>query len=54
MRYEGRPAIRRSAGEVLFIPSGVIHAARNIGSETAAELATYVVEIGKPLVVMAD
>jgi quercetin dioxygenase-like cupin family protein len=51
---EGRPAIRLSAGEVLFVPSGVIHAARNIGSETAAELATYVVEIGKPLVVMAD
>ena len=31
---EGRPAIRLSAGEVLFIPSGVIHAARNVGSDT--------------------
>ena len=51
---EGRPVIRLSAGDVLFIPSGVIHAARNVGSETAAELATYVVEIGKPLVMMAD
>jgi hypothetical protein len=39
---------------VYFIPSEVAHATRNAGSETAAELATYVVEIGKPLVVMAD
>ena len=51
---EGRPAIRLSAGGVLFIPSGVIHAARNVGTETAVELATYVVEIGKPLVVVVD
>ena len=51
---EGRPAIRLSAGDVLFVPSGVIHAARNVGNETAAELATYVVEIGKPLVMLAE
>jgi quercetin dioxygenase-like cupin family protein len=51
---EGRPAIKLSTGDVLFIPSGVIHAARNVGGEIAVELATYVVEIGKPLVVMVD
>jgi len=51
---EGRPGIRLSAGDVLFVPSGVIHAARNVGSETAVELATYVVETGKPLVVMGE
>lgn len=51
---EGRPAVRLSAGDALFIPSGTIHAARNIGNDTAVELATYVVEIGKPLVVMVD
>jgi quercetin dioxygenase-like cupin family protein len=36
-------------GDVLFVPKGVIHAARNVGSGAAAELATYVVEKGKQL-----
>jgi hypothetical protein len=31
------------------IPAGTIHAAKNVGSGNAAELATYVVEKGKPL-----
>ena len=38
------------AGEVLFIPNGVVHAARNPGAEPAAELATYVVRKDRPLV----
>ena len=42
-----------SAGDVLFIPAGTIHAARNVGSDNGAELATYIVEKGKPLVVLA-
>jgi quercetin dioxygenase-like cupin family protein len=37
------------AGDVLFIPAGTIHAAKNVGSVNAAELATYIVEKGKPL-----
>lgn len=37
------------AGDVLFVPDGVVHAARNVGTEPAAELATYVLEKGKPL-----
>ena len=37
------------AGEILFIPYGVAHAARNASPEPAAELATYVLEKGKPL-----
>jgi len=37
------------AGEALFIPYGVVHAARNPANEPAAELATYVLEKGKPL-----
>ena len=36
-------------GDVLFVPSGGVHAARNRGSAPAAELATYVLEKGKPL-----
>ena len=38
-----------TAGEVLFIPAGTIHSAKNVGSGNGAELATYVVEKGKPL-----
>jgi len=47
---EGKPPITLKAGEVLFIPAGTIHAAKNVGSGNAAEIATYVVEKGKPLV----
>jgi quercetin dioxygenase-like cupin family protein len=41
------------AGDVLFIPAGVNHGAKNVGSGKGAELATYIVEKGKPLVVLA-
>jgi quercetin dioxygenase-like cupin family protein len=47
---EGKPPMTLKAGEVLFIPAGTIHAAKNVGSGNAAELGTYVVEKGKPLV----
>jgi quercetin dioxygenase-like cupin family protein len=50
---EGKKPVKLKAGDVLFIPTGVKHAARNVGKETGAELATYVVEKGKPLVVLA-
>jgi quercetin dioxygenase-like cupin family protein len=40
------------AGEALFVPAGTIHEVANIGSGNAAELATYVVEKGKPRVVL--
>jgi quercetin dioxygenase-like cupin family protein len=49
---EGKPPVTLKAGDVLFIPVGTIHSARNIGSGNGAELATYVVEKGKPLVVL--
>jgi quercetin dioxygenase-like cupin family protein len=51
-RVEGRPPVTLRAGEVLFIPAGAIHSARNVGRDEGAELATYVVEKGKPLVEM--
>ena len=47
---EGKPPVTLKAGDVLFILYGTIHAAKNVGSVNAAELATYVVEKGKPLV----
>ena len=46
----GRPVILKP-GEVLFVPAGVAHKARNPGTTNGAELATYIVEKGKPLVV---
>ena len=50
LEYEvdGKP-VTLKAGDVLFIPAGTIHAAKNVGSVNAAELATYIVEKGKPL-----
>jgi len=53
-QIDGKPAVTLKAGDVLFIPAGTIHAAKNAGSSNAAELATYIVEKGKPLVVSAD
>jgi quercetin dioxygenase-like cupin family protein len=49
---EGEPPVTLEAGDVLFIPARTIHAARNVGRGNGAELATYVVEKGKPLVEM--
>lgn len=41
-------------GDVLFVPNQGVHAARNLGTEPAAELATYVLEKGKPLTEFVD
>jgi quercetin dioxygenase-like cupin family protein len=51
---EGKPPIAVKAGEVLFIPYGTPHAVKNVGSGNAAELATYIVEKGKPLAVQGN
>ena len=53
-RLDGKPPVTLKAGEVLFIPAGTIHAAKNVGSVNAAELATYVVEKGKPLLTLVS
>ena len=52
-QVEGKGAMRLKAGEVLFIPAGVKHWAKNVGTGKGSELATYIVEKGKPLVVLA-
>lgn len=51
-QLEGRPPVTLRAGQVLFVPAGVPHSAKNVGSRVAAELATYTVEKGKPLLVL--
>ena len=50
----GRPPVTLKAGDVLFVPAGVIPAAKNVGTGPGAELATYIVEKGKPLVEVAE
>ena len=52
-QLDGQPPVTLKAGDVLFIPAGVVHSAKNVGSGNGAELATYIVEKGKPLVVLA-
>jgi|SRR5688572_4233933 len=51
-QLEGKPPVTLRAGEVLFIPAGAIHAAKNVGRSNGAELATYIVEKGKPLLTL--
>jgi quercetin dioxygenase-like cupin family protein len=46
---DGKAPVTLKTGDVLFVPYGVVHAAKNVGSTPAAELGTYVVEKGKPL-----
>ncbi|MCF0074942.1 cupin domain-containing protein [Dyadobacter sp. CY261] len=51
-QIEGEKPVTLSAGDVLFIPAGKNHQAKNVGKNKAVELATYIVEKGKTLVVM--
>ena len=51
-QVEGKPPTTLKAGDVLFIPARAIHTAKNVGKTNGAELATYVVEKGKPLFVV--
>jgi quercetin dioxygenase-like cupin family protein len=50
LEYEiGGKTARVKTGDVLFVPAGTPHLARNVGTTNGAELATYIVEKGKPL-----
>lgn len=51
-QLDGSPPRTVKAGEVLFIPHGTPHAVKNVGAVKAAEIATYIVEKGKPLLVL--
>jgi quercetin dioxygenase-like cupin family protein len=46
---EGQPPRTLKAGETFFIPAGVVHDGKNVGSGSAKVLATYIVEKGKPV-----
>lgn len=51
-QLKGKPPVTLKAGQALFIPEGVIHSAKNVGTTNASELATYIVEKGLPLVAL--
>ena len=51
---DGREPETFNPGEVLLVPPETVHSVRNIGGGNAAELATYIVEKGKPLVVLVE
>ncbi len=53
-QIEGQPPKTFNVGEASTVPAGAVHAVRNAGSGNAAELATYVVEKGKPLLTLAE
>ena len=56
LEYEidGESATRVDAGEALMVPAETVHSVRNVGGDKAAELATYVVEKGRPLLNLAE
>jgi quercetin dioxygenase-like cupin family protein len=49
LEIAGEPPRTVKAGESFFVPAGVVHDGKNIGSGPAKVLATYVVEKGKPV-----
>ena len=49
LQIEGQPPRTVKAGEWFFVPAGMVHDGRNVGSGPAKVLATYIVEKGKPV-----
>ena len=53
-QIQGQEPVVLKAGDVYFIPAGAMHMARNRDTMPSVELATYIVEKGKPLLIRAD
>jgi quercetin dioxygenase-like cupin family protein len=49
LEIDGRAPQTFKAGDVFFVPAGVVHNGRNTGSVKTTLIGTYVVESGKPL-----
>jgi len=43
-----------NAGDALLVPPETPHSVKNVGDGVASELATYVVEKGKPFIVLVE
>lgn len=53
-QIEGEPPRTVKAGKALMVAAERVHAVRNVGGGDAAELATYVVKKGKPLITIVE
>ena len=51
---DAQPPQTYSAGDALMVPPETVHAVRNVGSGGAALLSTYIIEKGKPFLVVVD
>ena len=51
---DGQPPRTYEAGEALLVPAETVHSVRNVGTGNGVELATYVVEKGKPFLVVVE
>jgi len=51
-KLQGKPPKTYKAGQVLVVPYGTPHSASIVGASNAAELATYIVEKGRPLITL--
>jgi quercetin dioxygenase-like cupin family protein len=49
LEIQGKPPLILKAGDSFFVPAGVVHDGKNVGSGPLKVLATYVVEKGKPV-----
>ena len=49
LEVEGNAPVTLNAGDYFFVPAGIVHDGRNVGSGKAKVLATYIVEKGKPI-----
>ena len=49
LEVAGQPPRTLNAGDSFFIPTGVVHDGKNIGSGPAKVLATYIVKKGEPV-----
>ena len=55
LEYEIEGVVRRvKAGDALTVPAQAVHSVVNVGDGSGAELATYIVEKGKPLITLAE
>jgi quercetin dioxygenase-like cupin family protein len=51
---DGQEPLTVEAGEALTVPAETVHSVRNVGTGSASELATYIVEKGKPFLVVVE
>jgi quercetin dioxygenase-like cupin family protein len=51
---DGREPKTYSAGEALMVPADTVHSVKNVGDGNATELATSVVEKGKPFLEVVE